>query len=212
MLIDEIFEGRLGDIAGAAAYLASLGLSGYKGEQEIARNASSPTEQTANADGVTVQLPDAKVTEPKAAPHHNALRKQATLLALTMWGEARSHGPQGMRAIGHVILNRMDSDRDFGGTVKDVVMKRKAFSCWNPSDPNREAMREIKELPKNSLDYKRWMEAKKLAVMLLAHQLKDTTNGSLFYHTDGVDPAWAQGIKPVAQIANHYFYRNDAKG
>lgn len=138
--------------------------------------------------------------------------KEATVLALTIWGEARSHGPEGMRAVGHVILNRMHNKRNFGDTIQEVAWKRKAFSCWNPSDPNRQAMREIAKLPKDGLEYKRWEQAKKIAVKLIAGGYNDDpTKGSLFYHTDYVEPYWAKDVKPVAQVANHFFYREDGK-
>jgi spore germination cell wall hydrolase CwlJ-like protein len=149
----------------------------------------------------------------KKAPQQKAgMSEPVRLLALTMWGEARSDGPEAMRAVGHVIINRIRSKRKFGKNVKEVVWKRKAFSCWNPSDPNREAMMNIAQLPSKSLERVRWKQAVKIAEQILEGGDKDPTNGALFYHTKAIKPYWVDSTtKPVANINSHLFYRDDAK-
>lgn len=133
------------------------------------------------------------------------------LLALTIWGEARGDGPEAMRAVGHVIANRMEAER-FGDSVKDVVWKRKAFSCWNPGDPNREAMSNIAQLPKESVDRKRWQQALQISQEILSGRSRDITNGALFYHTKQINPYWVEdNAEPTAIIANHVFYDTDKK-
>jgi N-acetylmuramoyl-L-alanine amidase len=156
---------------------------------------------------ISVELPDAAPAKDDKAPE-TQMSKDAKLLALTMWGEARGEGAKGMLAVGHVIKNRMDSDR-FGGSVAHVVWRPKQFSCWNKHDPNREKMKEIAALPKDSVEYKRWKLAKRLANQILAGRTQDPTDGALFYHTTGIKPFWADASKAVAQIANHVFYRHD---
>lgn len=47
------------------------------------------------------------------------------LLALVMWREARGEGPDGMRAVGHVILNRA---HDWGQTLYQAIIGRNQFS------------------------------------------------------------------------------------
>jgi len=78
----------------------------------------------------------------------NSIAQDVSVLAQTMWGEARSHGPLGMLAVGSVIKNRAESDRGltFGHGIKGVALKSKQFSCWNPGDPNREKMKEMREI------------------------------------------------------------------
>lgn len=140
-------------------------------------------------------------------------KEAVQLLALTMWGEARSDGPEAMRAVGHVIMNRMKSKRQFGRNIKEVVWKRKAFSCWNKSDPNRVAMEKIATLPEGHPSKVRWDQAVNLAQDITSGRSKDPTAGSLFYHTKAMGkPYWvSQDMKPDAQIASHLFYKSDAK-
>src|SRR5690606_11867374 len=73
-----------------------------------------------------------------------AAGEQHRCLALSMYWEARSEGPQGMRAVGSVVLNRVESDA-FPSTPCDVVYEGGEtppcqFSWWcdgrsdSPSD------------------------------------------------------------------------------
>lgn len=142
--------------------------------------------------------------------------RDAKLLALTIWGEARSHGREGMLAVGHVIKNRVEAAKKrFGGdSIEGVVKKRKQFSCWNASDPNRSKLLNLDaylaELDPGSPDRVRWEEAKKIAEDILAGRSADPTRGALYYHTDAINPDWSKGIKPVTKFANHVFYRDHA--
>jgi spore germination cell wall hydrolase CwlJ-like protein len=158
---------------------------------------------------VSYELPDADDTDDTTAA--KGMSQDEKFLALTIWGEARNGGKDGMRAVAHVILNRMNSKRDFGDSVREVVRNRKAFSCWNRGDPNRDLMMNIGKLDKHGEDYKMWKAAQKIAKKVMRGHDKDPTHGSLFYHTAGVDPSWNDGQNPVAKIAGHLFYKNDAK-
>jgi spore germination cell wall hydrolase CwlJ-like protein len=130
-------------------------------------------------------------------------------LALTMWGEARNQGSAGMRAVGHVIKNRAESNHPgvFGGTnIEDVAYAPKQFSAWNKGDPNRDMMLSIDELQPGDPGYDEWQEAQELAANILSGRDSDNTNGSLYYHTKAVNPNWAKRIDPVKQIGDHLFY------
>lgn len=127
-------------------------------------------------------------------------------MALTMWGEARGHGTIGLRAVGHVIHNRWRAGGRYGDFVTDTVSQAFQFSCWNPGDPNHQAMLDIEGLPRDSEDYRMWLTAKQLANEILAGQSDDPTGGALFYHTDAVSPKWSQGLDPLRKIGNHLFF------
>lgn len=151
-------------------------------------------------------------------------------LALTMWGEARSHGEEGMRAVGHVIKNRADHQR-WEHDIKGVVKARKQFSCWNPGDPNKKKMEQMLEIERmfqeqpegfdkweqkfmqssEFQEYKAYQKAKELARAILKDRDSDPTKGALFYHTTAVNPDWARGQEPIAKVANHVFYDTDRK-
>ncbi len=164
----------------------------------------------------TADTPSMKTQRKVAKGDRSAVAAQAPneavqLLALTMWGDARQDGPEAMRAVGHVVMNRIRSARHFGRNIKEVVWKRKAFSCWNPSDPNRAAMKSIKSLPSDSLDKIRYKQAVKIARDIIGHADSDPTSGALFYHTKSISPGWSLGAKPVVKLDNHVFYRVDGK-
>jgi hypothetical protein len=222
-------EGKVRDaaLAFAASAAAMHGLSGAveKPKEEIPSYYVYDDE--ANALGISdldkvhiddVDAPAASKPDAPAKPQgelsdQRHLSENVKLLALTIWGEARSDGPKAMEAVGHVIMNRIKSERRFGASIKEVVWKRKAFSCWNKGDPNREAMQKIGSLPTKSLDRKRWKQAIKVAQKILSGESRDPTKGALFYHTKAMGrPYWVDdSTKPVAAIDSHLFYRNDAK-
>lgn len=160
-------------------------------------------------------------------------QEEAKVLAQTIWGEARSHGDEGMRAVGHVIVNRASAQKPrlFGDGVVGVATKNKQFSCWNHGDPNRDRMEHMADLDRKirmkttpdgspfdewytkfqqsgeGREYKAWVEAKRIAASILAGKSSDPTNGALFYHTTAVHPKWSDKMTPIGQIANHIFYR-----
>lgn len=55
-----------------------------------------------------------------------------TLVAVTMWKEARGEPVMGQLAVGCVIMNRVKRV----GSVAKVVLRPYQFSCWNENDPN----------------------------------------------------------------------------
>ena len=56
-------------------------------------------------------------------------------------------------------------------------------------------------------DSKTWMEAFRLAGMVLAFKYEDITEGSLWYHSDSVEPYWSKQLSLVTTIDNHLFYK-----
>jgi len=153
------------------------------------------------------------------------------ILAQTMWGEARSHGANGMLAVGNVIKNRAEANmKMFGQGIRGVALKPKQFSCWNEGDPNRDRIEEILEYDRlislrqspdgtpfdewfdefeNSgdyMDYKAWLLAKDIAKKIISGRASDPTNGAVYYHTTDVDPSWNAKLDHVATVGNHVFY------
>ena len=129
--------------------------------------------------------------------------EQIEYMARTMWGEARGEGATGMRAVGHVIMNRVKSGSWYGATPKDVVMKKWQFSCWNENDPNR-----AKLLAVTTADSE-YATALSLAKAIYAGTMPDITNGATNYLALGSlssVPSWASRMKQVASIGNHTFY------
>jgi len=147
----------------------------------------------------------ARAAERQTAPAEDIDVVDAHWMALTMWGEARSSGEEGMRAVGHVIANRHLSGRH-GAFATDTVSEAWQFSCWNAGDPNLGAMQNVESLPHGGREYRMWLAAKRIAGEILEGRSEDPTGGALFYHADYVAPRWAQGVPVVAAIGHHLFY------
>ncbi len=126
------------------------------------------------------------------------------LLAATAWAEARSEGEEGMRAVAHVIVNRIGTR--FGEDVSTVVLAPKQFSAWNLHDPNRPLAQNPERYATSGMNLVTWQEAQQVALQVLTGQSKDPTNGALFYHTTGVHPRWARFGVGKEQIGAHVFY------
>ena len=154
-----------------------------------------------------------------------------SVLAQTIWGEARQEGTKGMIAVGNVIKNRAEANKKmFGQGIKGVALKPKQFSCWNEGDPNREKLKDILQYDKlvsmrksptgepfnewfqkfkntgEYLEYKSYLKAKEIAQQILDGTVPDPTKGAVYYHTLDVKPIWRTKLDQVAQYGNHVFY------
>jgi hypothetical protein len=154
-----------------------------------------------------------------------------SVLAQTIWGEARQEGTKGMIAVGNVIKNRAEANKKmFGQGIKGVALKPKQFSCWNEGDPNREKLKDILQYDKlvsmrksptgepfnewfqkfkntgEYLEYKSYLKAKEIAQQVLDGTVPDPTKGAVYYHTLDVKPIWRTKLDQVAQYGNHVFY------
>ena len=200
-------------LAGLAVY-AARAAGGEAGTVASPSNASKAARPLAwNELGSSLgarEAPAARPSEgagPAAAPDLDVV--DAHWMALTMWGEARSDGEAGMRAVGHVIDNRRRLGRH-GAFVTDTVSEAWQFSCWNRGDPNLAAMANVDALPANSREGRLWLAAKRMAEEILSGQSEDPTGGSLFYHAAEVAPRWSRGLAPERRIGRHLFFRDAA--
>jgi len=131
---------------------------------------------------------------------------EVEVLARTLYGEARGEELAGIEAVASVILNRVAFARSrgrywWGNDVKSVCLKPAQFSCWNKADPNRKKLLALS--PRDPA----YRLCKRIAKRAVAGDLPDQTEGATHYHTHAVDPFWARGHVPVAEIGNHLFYR-----
>jgi spore germination cell wall hydrolase CwlJ-like protein len=149
--------------------------------------------------------------EVEVPPIENSLynRRDVLLLAATMWGEARGEGVLAMRAVGHVILNRAESDNAsrYGTGLRGVILRPWQFSVWNHGDPNRDRMVHlIHGWQPSGDDGAMWLIARSLARDILEGRSIDPTNGALYYHTNAVSPSWSRGGEISTTIGSHIFY------
>ena len=129
---------------------------------------------------------------------------EVRLLAATAWGEARSEGENGMRAVAHVMVNRI-GDR-FGEDLATVILSPKQFSVWNRGDPNRRTVVNLARDPSSVATDPEWAVADRVAREVLSGQSIDPTSGALFYHTRAVRPRWARVGQGRQVIGQHIFY------
>lgn len=121
------------------------------------------------------------------------------LLVKTVWGEARSEGYAGMRAVAEVVVNRALHPKAWPNEVKDVVKENYQFSCWNANDPN------FKKLSSVSSADPRYQVAQKAVLDAIKQPL--LAEGATHYHTVDIRPDWVGSMRLVKQIGRHKFYR-----
>ena len=125
-----------------------------------------------------------------------------TMLALTMWREARGEGREGMRAVGHVIRNRVVK---WMGDWDHIITAKWQFSSMTapgdsqlvlwPDSPNAEF-----EL------------AMLLATDIYVGMDRDITGGALYYrNAQTATSEWfqknvAEKMRQTAVIGHHEFY------
>jgi len=113
-------------------------------------------------------------------------------LARNIYFEARGEGRTGMRAVGHVTMNRVNH-RGFRDTICGVVYQRRQFS-WTS---NNYRVREDQS----------WERSLDIAEAIYLDKDSDVTNGATHFHNASVWPSWANRFTRTAVIGNHYFYR-----
>ena len=118
------------------------------------------------------------------------------VIALTILGEARGEGFEGMAGVASVIQTRAIERKQ---TASQVCLAPKQFSFWNGGVS--EAKKQ--ELLKNPQAY----NAIRLAKLVAEKRMPDVVNGANHYHTFQVSPKWSRGERVVATIRNHKFYR-----
>jgi spore germination cell wall hydrolase CwlJ-like protein len=136
---------------------------------------------------------------------------EVRLLAATAWGEARSEGEGGMRAVAHVMVNRVGPR--FGEDLATVILSPKQFSVWNRGDPNRRLVASLVGNPERfHVGGAEWETALRVAREVLGGQSVDPTGGALFYHTRAISPRWARQGEGRQVIGAHVFYADVPDG
>lgn len=178
--------------------------------------ARKPRSDSATSDDVTKQEPaqPAVIPAPRAPADPIEGFSDATVLARTVWGEARSQGTEGMQAVCNVIQNRAATPGWWGGALRDVCLNHVVeksgrvvyqFSCWNPDDPQHRRMRA------ESIDDASYPVADSLALRAVSGRLPDITHGADHYYAEYIPtPRWAIGKTPTFVCgkpgSRHFFF------
>lgn len=124
------------------------------------------------------------------------------IAAATAYMEASNQGSVGVRAVMHVLFNRLQFSPKYGSTIADICLKPWAFSCWNTADPNRHRLAVVDS--DNPI----------LSDCLLAYNevstgSDDPTLGATHYIADGITPPlWASEATQTVKIGSHTFYKD----
>jgi spore germination cell wall hydrolase CwlJ-like protein len=137
-----------------------------------------------------------------------ASEEEVHLLAATTWAEARSEGEKGMRAVAHVMVNRVGPR--FGDSLTEVILHPKQFSVWNEGDPNRPLVQNPERYARSGVNRETWETAQEVAREVLDGRSSDPTAGALFYHTRAISPYWAKNGVGTQVIGQHVFYSDVA--
>ncbi|GLO57875.1 hypothetical protein PPUJ20066_39110 [Pseudomonas putida] len=144
----------------------------------------------------TITPGEVKAVDPAG---QSPLDDSITCLARTIYWEAKGANEKDMTAVASVVLNRLGHD-GFPDTICGVVkqgVETKAcqFSWWcdGRSDQVEEAQR--------------YDIAKEIARKALNQQLKDPTDGALYFHDRNVNPDWAKAYRKTAETTHFLFYK-----
>lgn len=133
------------------------------------------------------------------------------LLALTIYGEARGEGRDGMIAVGSVILERVEHRGWDGDTMQEVCLMPWQFSCFLPTDPNFIALRIM--AVSFAAQYQRsksvqdcYAVASGLLDGTIARTPEIAAHQVCQYCTVAASPDWKKKMKLVATVGHHEFY------
>ncbi len=121
-------------------------------------------------------------------------------LALNIYFEARNEPLEGKRAVGHVVINRMQ-DAAFPPSICQVVRQggenrrnRCQFSWWCDGRSDK---------PEDSVA---WDESRAIAWDIMNGSSRDPTSGALWYHAVYAAPSWRKRMAEGRTIGRHIFY------
>ncbi len=149
-----------------------------------------------------------------------------SVLAMTLWGEARGGTIEAKAAVASVIMRRAEAPagrffpkaHDGAGLnerVKRVCLQPWQFSCFNSEDPNRAKLLS----PERHDSLQVWQECIAVAALALDGLMRDPTRGADHYFSpayatseSGVltiknRPKWAEGRTPTLTLRGFMFYK-----
>jgi spore germination cell wall hydrolase CwlJ-like protein len=194
----------------AAAWLATFLLVNQATADDQAQKADTAKskaevlEKKAAPDGSKVlPTPAQIITKPQAQAVDSTgtelLDDAITCLARSIYWEARGKSDAGMEAIANVVMNRVGHE-GFPNTICGVVKQGHEqgacqFSWWCDGRPDDAEEKES------------YSRAKEIARKALNRQLKDRTNGALYFHQRKVAPHWSKEYIRTVEVGEHVFYK-----
>lgn len=124
--------------------------------------------------------------------------REIECLARAVYFEARGEGERGMRAVAHVVMNRV-AESGFPDTICGVVTQRRGGRCQFSFVCEGKMRRPVSG--------ETWEYSRRIAYAVY-HGVPDITDGALYFHARRVRPSWRHSFEEVAEdFGNHRFYR-----
>ncbi|MDE2020188.1 MAG: cell wall hydrolase [Patescibacteria group bacterium] len=124
------------------------------------------------------------------------------IAAATAYMEASNQGADGIRAVMHVLFNRLQFAPKYGSTIADICLRPWQFSCWNTSDPNRRRLATVDDTDPILSDCIATYDA-------VVAGSDDPTFGATHYIADGITPpSWVSQATQTVKIGSHTFYKD----
>lgn len=125
-------------------------------------------------------------------------------LALCVWREASGEGHDGMRAVAHVVANRVEATH-LPDTWDDVIFRKWQFSSMTANgDPS------LMRWPISQVRNREFTDAMQVAELVYAGNDPDNTGGATMYYADTIPPPkdwdWAK-LKQTVKIGHHTFFK-----
>lgn len=134
----------------------------------------------------------------------SATRRDLECLTAAVYYEARGESAAGQAAVAQVIINRV-ADPRFPKSVCAVVYQgaggrgcQFSFACDGVIDHGRGGAA--------------WTQARRVAERALSGFVMDEVGNATHFHATRVSPNWGAGLRQVAQIGLHVFYRSARSG
>lgn len=127
------------------------------------------------------------------------------IIAATLTGEARGEGEKGMQAVLNVLQNRLKYAKETNfDKIKDIALQKRQFEIWTSRKTDEQKAEFVNKMRKTP----QWATAIKLVERARQGKLEDLTNNATFYHTNKMEPNWADSFTKTNIIGNHIFYNH----
>jgi spore germination cell wall hydrolase CwlJ-like protein len=172
--------------------------------EAAAKDKAAVLEEKASATGSEAQPTPAEIiTKPQAQSvdpiGDEPLDDAITCLARTIYWEANRKDEAEMEAIANVVMNRL-GHKGFPNTICGVVKQGHEqgacqFSWWCDGRSD------------TAWEDEPYSHAKEIARTALNRQLKDRSDGALYFHHRKMTPNWSTEYVRTVEVGEHVFYK-----